>query len=304
MATSWSVDPIAPRGYIPIQMSRPRSCSVTPSPSKLCPHSLTTLATRSSNGSAKGTWATAPPSKNVHGLKPFVRSMTWSGTTKSRGLISSRKLPTAEKAMMVRTPIERRAATLARAGTSCGASWWCRPCRLRKATATTLPLCAHWWCRMVIGEEGLPHGVEMDKEATWVKPGSSRRPVPPMTAIRTGSTPIKSGRQPLGPGSGVQGVLTLVGVRKRSHFLGQLLRGQDPSEGPCREGREVAAEGEGSDRVAEGRREGQQHCFSWEGFPIGMPRDIVSYRVSYLRGILSSSYLIRYRSTLYIWTTR
>ena len=40
---------------------------------------------------------------------------------------------------------------------------------------------------MVIGDEGLPHGVETDREATWMKPGSSRRPVPPMTAMRTGS---------------------------------------------------------------------------------------------------------------------
>jgi hypothetical protein len=37
-----------------------------------------------------------------------------------------------------------------------------------------------------MGEEGLPQGVETDSEATWVKPGSSRRPVPPMTAIATG----------------------------------------------------------------------------------------------------------------------
>lgn len=36
-----------------------------------------------------------------------------------------------------------------------------------------------------MGEEGSPQGVEMDSEATWVNPGSSRRPVPPMTAIGT-----------------------------------------------------------------------------------------------------------------------
>lgn len=38
------------------------------------------------------------------------------------GLNFLHKLPTAENAMMVRTPMERRAATLARAGTSCGAN--------------------------------------------------------------------------------------------------------------------------------------------------------------------------------------
>lgn len=80
---------------------------------------------------------------------------------------------------------------------------------------------------MEIGEEGLPHGVEIDNEATWVKPGSSRRPVPPITAIRTGSIDREANRQSwsrdLPSGSGVV-LLTLVGVWESSHFLGQLLR--------------------------------------------------------------------------------
>ena len=47
---------------------------------------------------------------------PFVRSMTWSGTTKSMGLMCSCSEPTAEKAMTQRTPRLRRAAMLARLG--------------------------------------------------------------------------------------------------------------------------------------------------------------------------------------------
>jgi hypothetical protein len=94
------------------------------------------------------------------------------------GLISSCKLP-----------MERRAAMLARAGTSCGAIWWCAPWRLRKATATVFSPC--WWCRTVIGDDGVPQGVVMFSEATWVKPGSSRRPVPPMTAMGTGAITLE-----------------------------------------------------------------------------------------------------------------
>jgi hypothetical protein len=45
--------------------------------------------------------------------------------------------------------------------------------------------------RMVIGEEGLPHGVVSDgwvsgRRATASNPGSSERPVPPIMAICTG----------------------------------------------------------------------------------------------------------------------
>lgn len=45
-----------------------------------------------------------------------------------------------------------------------------------------------------MGEEGSPQGVLMDREATWVKPGSSRSPVPPMTAIGTGPGENGSGQ--------------------------------------------------------------------------------------------------------------
>lgn len=38
---------------------------------------------------------------------------------------------------------------------------------------------------MVIGEDGAPHGVSMLSDATFVNPGNSWIPVPPMTAMRT-----------------------------------------------------------------------------------------------------------------------
>jgi hypothetical protein len=69
---------------------------------------------------------------------------------------------------------------LARFGTSCGASEWCVPWRERKAMGTEL------WERMVMGEEGVPQGVEGVREATGVKPSRCWRPVPPMTAMWTG----------------------------------------------------------------------------------------------------------------------
>ena len=47
----------------------------------------------------------------------------------------------------------RRAAMLARLGTSCGANWWFTPCRARKAMLTPL------WERMLMGEAGEPQGV-------------------------------------------------------------------------------------------------------------------------------------------------
>jgi hypothetical protein len=50
-----------------------------------------------------------------------------------------------------------------------------------------LPETLHWWWRIVTGEEGFPQGVSMSRDATFVKPGRSWRPVPPMTAIRTWS---------------------------------------------------------------------------------------------------------------------
>lgn len=38
-----------------------------------------------------------------------------------------------------------------------------------------------------MGDDGLPHGVKGSTVAAGVKPGRDWRPVPPMTAIRTGS---------------------------------------------------------------------------------------------------------------------
>lgn len=76
---------------------------------------------------------------------------------------------------------------LAREGTSWGANSWCRPWRLMKAMGIGLPVEGEGWWRMDIGDEGEPHGVLGWRVATWVKSASDWRPVPPMTAIRTGS---------------------------------------------------------------------------------------------------------------------
>lgn len=142
---------------------------------------FTTSPSCLSKGSANPTWPTSPFSKKVNGRMPLVRSMIWSGMTKSMGLMSSRRDPTAEKAMMLRTPMERRAAMLARAGTSCGANWWWMPWRARKATGT--PLCR----AMRMGDDGKPHGVSGLTVAMGSKPGIRLRPVPPITAMWTGS---------------------------------------------------------------------------------------------------------------------
>ncbi len=118
---------------------------------------------------------------------PFVRSMIWSGTTKSRGLICSCRLPTALKAMIVRTPIVRSAAMFARFGTSCGASSWCRPWRERKAIGIGLPVVGDGCWSTAIGDEGVPHGVVGLRLATCVKSARELRPVPPITPIVMGS---------------------------------------------------------------------------------------------------------------------
>lgn len=49
------------------------------------------------------------------------------------------------------------------------------------------PVVGEGWCRMEMGEEGWPHGVLRLRVAAWVKFGSDCRPVPPMTAMWTGS---------------------------------------------------------------------------------------------------------------------
>ena len=40
------------------------------------------------------------------------------------------------------------------------------------------------WCRIEMGEEGIPQGVDGLRVATWVKSGRVCRPVPPITAMR------------------------------------------------------------------------------------------------------------------------
>lgn len=49
------------------------------------------------------------------------------------------------------------------------------------------PVEGEGWCRMEIGEDGVPHGVVGLRVATCVKCGRDCNPVPPMTAIETGS---------------------------------------------------------------------------------------------------------------------
>ena len=58
-----------------------------------------------------------------------------------------------------------------------------------------------WW-RIEMGDEGLPQGVSTSRVAASVKPGRDWMPVPPITAMRTGSGKGKhkaldgSGRSP------------------------------------------------------------------------------------------------------------
>ena len=49
------------------------------------------------------------------------------------------------------------------------------------------PVDGEGWCKILIGEEGKPHGVEGRIVVTGWKPGSDCRPVPPITAIETGA---------------------------------------------------------------------------------------------------------------------
>jgi len=46
-----------------------------------------------------------------------------------------------------------------------------------------LPVVGEGCCRMLIGDEGLPHGVSTSSVAARVKPGSEEMPVPPITAM-------------------------------------------------------------------------------------------------------------------------
>jgi len=105
-------------------------------------------------GSPKAACATTVrPSKKLAGRIPLVRSIICVGRMKEPGVISSRKEPTAEKAMMARTPMDLRAATLAREGTAEGAMVCPWPCRVRKAMRTP-----EGREDIVIGELGKPQG--------------------------------------------------------------------------------------------------------------------------------------------------
>lgn len=97
---------------------------------------------------------------------------------------------------MHRTPNRLKAAMFARLGTSCGANSWCSPCRDRNAIGLGFGLsfgvlvvdveegvCVRIW----MGPLGDPQGVEGATVAVGVKDGKDCKPVPPMTAIRTGS---------------------------------------------------------------------------------------------------------------------
>ena len=127
--------------------------------------------------------------EKIGGFTPLVRSITWSGTTKSLGLISSLRLPTALNAIMLRTPIFRNAAIFARELTSCGANSCFRPCRLRNATVRGF--CPGLgWDNIVIGLDGAPQGVCSDEWvsgscATGSNAARLSRPVPPIIAIFT-----------------------------------------------------------------------------------------------------------------------
>lgn len=107
------------------------------------------------NGSPNPTCATVDfkSSKKLAGRMPFVLSIIWSGMTKSPGLISSRREPTAEKANIVDTPRDLRAAIFALEGTLEGAMEWLIPCRAMKAICWPDGSAA-----MDIGDEGYPHG--------------------------------------------------------------------------------------------------------------------------------------------------
>lgn len=114
--------------------------------------------------------------------------MIWSGTTKSLGGMCSRREPTAEKAMMERTPRWRSAAMLAGLGTSEGEISWCVPWREREAMGVLE--CGE--VRTVMGEEGAPQGVVGVRMATGVKERWVREemPVPPMTAMGMGRSKV------------------------------------------------------------------------------------------------------------------
>src|SRR5205807_1598766 len=66
-------------------------------------HSYTMPESTGQKGSAKPQWTTTPPSKKEL-TRLLVRSISWSGTTRWSGAISSRRLPTALIERIQRTP--------------------------------------------------------------------------------------------------------------------------------------------------------------------------------------------------------
>src|SRR6267378_1867702 len=79
--------------------------------------------------------ATSPPPKKLAARVPRVKSRYCDGSARSPGRISSRRLPTADTPITVRTPRLFSAQILARKLISPGSSWCCRPWRARNATS-------------------------------------------------------------------------------------------------------------------------------------------------------------------------
>jgi len=104
--------------------------------------------------------------------------MIWVGRTKDPGLISSRREPTAENAIMARTPRDLRAAMLAREGTEEGEMVCPLPCRARKAI--WVPVGRE---QIVIGELGKPHGWRSGEVSTKVLDGIQGRTVSGLTWV-------------------------------------------------------------------------------------------------------------------------
>jgi len=65
------------------------------------------------NGSARETWKTRPPSKNVVG-RCYVKSTNWLGRTNFPGESASRREPTELTVTIASAPSDRRASTFAR----------------------------------------------------------------------------------------------------------------------------------------------------------------------------------------------
>ena len=108
-----------------------------------------------------------PFPKNVCFAAVPVRSINWSGTTMSRGVSSSRRLPTAVTEMTQRTPSERSAQIFARWLISCGSTRWPTPWRGRKQTRRP------WRVPEMTLSEGSPNGVAIDSSEIPSNPSIS-----------------------------------------------------------------------------------------------------------------------------------